>query len=689
MYHQSTLNSLVIQPQSQIAPIRLSSVLRFVLISFLTGILFVTMPLLTTQAIGRSFGPVDIFEDITLSIPKRARIAIVGPNGVGKTTLLKILAGVDEPSKGSVHRAKGLRIGYLPQEATLLREGTLWDAVMQALKSTIELGREVEELERLMQNPDCDPSLLDRYGRLQSEFDRQGGYTYQARVRQTLQGLGFDDSDFGRPLTQLSGGQRTRAVLARLLLEGPDLLLLDEPSNHLDINAVEWLEGYLRDWDGAVVIVSHDRYFIDQSAKQVWEMTPALEVYRGNYSAYLRQREARYARRLAEFESQNEYIAHQEDYIKKNIGTQNNAQAKGRLRRLERLLEDSRLTAPRGNQRPVHLRFAMAGRSGNLVLRTYDLEVGYADEGRPLFKAPDLILERTECVAIVGPNGAGKTTFLKTLLGQIPPYHGRAELGASLKIGYFAQAHELLSPENTLIEEINRVIPTMLPAEARNYLAKFGFQGDEVFALVETLSGGERGRLALAKLALSDANMLLLDEPTNHLDLATQEVLQKVMADYPGTILLVSHDRYLIDALATQIWEMDPVHSELHVFKGTWSEYKEYKSSGSLPTEPDTQISFVESTPEIEVYPQSPKRQLSRNQRQQLNKKINAIEETIRLMEAEISLQEAKLANPPADARLVAELASDYGKMQSELEEKMAEWEDLAWTIQEAGDEPG
>ncbi|MGV7976998.1 MAG: ABC-F family ATP-binding cassette domain-containing protein [Anaerolineaceae bacterium] len=640
------------------------------------------MSVLTAQNLGKSFGPVDIFEDLTFAVPRRARIAIVGPNGVGKTTLLRILAGVEEPTRGSVHRARGLSMGYLPQEAVTVREGTLWSYCLMAFEALLSQADELKTLERDMQNPDCPPDVLQRYGTVLSRFEHGGGYTYANRIQQTLAGLGFAETDYQRPLTQLSGGQRTRAVLARLLLDEPDLLLLDEPSNHLDIAAVEWLEAWLRDWNGAVVIVSHDRYFLDQTASQVWEMTPALEVYRGNYTAYLTQREARYTRRLAEFEAQNEYIEKQEDYIRRFLGTQNNNQARGRQRRLERLLADSRLSAPKANIRPMRLRLSLAGRSGDLVLRSYDLQVGYQDEGRPLFHAPDLVLKRGECVAIIGPNGAGKTTFLKTILSQIPPYTGRIELGASLKVGYFAQAHEGLNPELSLIEEINLVAPAMLPAEARNYLAKYGFTGEEVFSRVQTLSGGERGRLALAKLALTDANLLLLDEPTNHLDLPTQEVLQNVLADYPGTILLVSHDRYLIDALASQIWEMNPSASTLKVFTGTYSEYKIAQTSSVQPAQ-----ELAAALPEPSAAPLEAesiaRKMLSRNQRQQIQKKLEALETRIRALEAESALHEAQLANPPADPRKTALLAENYNKLRAELEPLLSEWEDLATTLQE------
>ncbi len=640
------------------------------------------MSVLTAQNLSKAFGPVDIFEDLSFAVPRRARIAIVGPNGVGKTTLLRILAGVEEPTRGSVHRARGLTLGYLPQEAVTIREGTLWSYCLMAFEALLSQADELKSLEREMQDPDCPPEVLQRYGSVLSSFEHGGGYTYTNRIQQTLAGLGFAETDYQRPLTQLSGGQRTRAVLARLLLDEPDLLLLDEPSNHLDIAAVEWLEAWLRDWNGAVIIVSHDRYFLDQTASQVWEMTPALEVYRGNYTAYLTQREARYTRRLAEFEAQNEYIEKQEDYIRRFLGTQNNNQARGRQRRLERLLADSRLSAPKANIRPMHLRLSLAGRSGDLVLRSYELQVGYQDEGRPLFHAPDLVLKRGECVAIIGPNGAGKTTFLKTILSQIPPYAGRIQLGASLKVGYFAQAHEGLDPELTLIEEINLVAPSMLPAEARNYLAKYGFTGEEVFSRVQTLSGGERGRLALAKLALTDANLLLLDEPTNHLDLPTQEVLQNVLADYPGTILLVSHDRYLIDALASQIWEMDPGASTLKVFSGSYSEYKIAQTSSAQPAPEEAQSTPGPSAAPVEA--ETPLRKtLSRNQRQQIQKKLNALEARIRALEAESALHEAQLANPPADPRKTALLAENYNKLRAELEPLLAEWEGLATTLQE------
>ena len=632
------------------------------------------MSLLTAQNLGRSFGPVDIFEDINLSIPHQARIAIVGTNGVGKTTLLRILAGEDEPSEGSVFRARGLRVGYLPQEAVLETEGTLWSSCLVAFEQVLAMADEMRQLEIAMQDPACDPAILKRYGTLQHQFDLKGGYTYTAQIQQTLTGLGFEENDYQRPLTQLSGGQRTRARLARILLENPDILFLDEPSNHLDINAVEWLESYLRDWNGAVVIVSHDRYFLDQTARIIWEMTPALEVYRGNYTAYLHQREERYARRLAEYEAQTEYIEKQEDYIRRNMGSQNTNQARGRQRRLERLLEDSRLTAPKIYTRPMHLRLKTIGRSGDLVLRTYDLEVGYEDEGKPLFNSPDLVLERKECVALIGPNGAGKTTFLKTILGQIPAYSGRIQLGSSLKVGYFAQAHEGLDPRNDLIQEINTVAPAMLPAEIRNYLAKYGFQGEQVFEPVATLSGGERGRLALAKLALSDANLLLLDEPTNHLDLPTQEVLQKVLSEYPGTILLVSHDRYLIDALATQIWELAPDQKQLQAFKGSYSEYREFQNRFYRPEATEQQGEHQAN--------QEPRKEnskgLSRNKRQQIQKRVSELETKIHQLESEKALCEAQLTSPPSDPKKLRKLMDTYQGLSSSLENLLAEWENLA-----------
>ena len=574
------------------------------------------MSLITVSSLSKSFGAEDIFAGVSFTVAKGARLALVGPNGIGKTTLLRILNGEEEPSSGQITRAKSLRIGYLSQEADFELTGVLWDVCLEPFAELIRMQGEVEKLEAEMSEPDKREPALVRYGSVQHEFERRGGYIYQVRIKQVLTGLGFDESDFHMSLDHLSGGQRTRAHLARLLLSNPDLLLLDEPTNHLDIKAVEWLEGYLTQWEGAAVIVSHDRYFLDHACNALLEMAVSgSEYYRGNYTIYLNEREIRWNHRFEIFESQKEKLLKELDYIKKNISGQNTLQAKGKLKRLSRVvqaieqvgidaaintnwsqLDVGTTTSPfsveeaerrvRGLRPPVrvtpdlHLHLRSTRRSGDLVIRTKNLQVGYPADpqgGLPeklLFRAPNIELRRTDCAALIGPNGAGKSTFLKTILGSLAPLAGEAILGASLHIGYFAQAHEGLDPNKTVLEEI-LAESSMLPHQGREYLGKYLFSGDDAFKKVSMLSGGERGRLALAKLALQDTNLLLLDEPTNHLDITSQEVLQSVLDSYQGTILLVSHDRYLIDALATQIWEIDPDESHLSVFNGTYSQMKE------------------------------------------------------------------------------------------------------------------
>jgi len=398
-------------------------------------------------------------------------------------------------------------------------------------------------------------------------------------------------------------------------------------------------------------------------------MTPDLEEYHGNYSAYLNQREERYQHYLQEYQAQTEFIEKEEEYIRRNIAGQNTRQAQGRRKRLERLLEETRL-APPVHRRSLHLRLNTASRSGDLVLRTRSLSVGYADEGKPLFNVPDLTLIRGECAAIIGPNGAGKTTFLKTILNQIPPLAGETLLGSSLQIGYFAQAHEDLHPTWTLMEEIQGVASRMLPAEVRDYLAKFLFTGDDVFKTVNLLSGGERGRLALACLALQGANLLLLDEPTNHLDIPSQEVLQSVMGDFGGTILLVSHDRYLIDALATQIWEVVPGEKTLKVFNGTYSEYRAARQANSAVLE-------TRSGPVIATHEKKEKTGLSKDQLRKRKARLESLEQEISMLEQHLKSIETELENPPADGGKVQRLSEEYARVQVDLEERINEWTTL------------
>lgn len=629
------------------------------------------MSILTASNLSKFFGPEEIFSGVSVEIPHRSRIALVGPNGAGKTTLLHLLIGLDVPTEGTVSRAKGLRIGFLPQRPELRGDHTVWDEMLSAFAALREMESELARLELALADPDQHDAALAAYGELQEQFEFAGGYTYEQRMRSVLHGLSFKPEDYQRPLTHLSGGQQTRVLLGRLLLEAPDLLALDEPTNHLDINAIEWLEGFLKDFPGAVLAVSHDRYFMDAVASTVWELDfGSLDSYRGNYSHYVQQREERHDLLLKEYEAQQEFIAKQEDYIRRHIAGQNTRQAKGRLRRLERLKRDELILRPR-QRRDMHLRMKTTLRSGDLVLRTRHLTIGY---DIPLFQSPDITLRRGEVAALIGPNGVGKSTFVKTVIEQLPPLAGEVKIGAAVKIGYFAQAHELLNPKNSILDEVLSVKEMGL-GQARDYLGQFLFSGDDVFRPVETLSGGERGRVALAKLALAGANFLLLDEPTNHLDIASQEILQNVLADFEGTILIVSHDRYLIDALATQIWALSP--GRLDVYEGS---YKEFLAAREKERQRELEAAGKDSQRSAQNGGSKPDEKKHGLTPRQLQQRIDEIEASIHALEAQIQTLTAEIeaASARGDAARVRELGEAYAQADADLHDALEEWGRLA-----------
>ncbi len=566
------------------------------------------MPVVSFRDLGKAFGDLDVFAGLSGDIPRGARIGLVGPNGVGKTTLLRVLVGQTPPSAGSVTLAKGARIGILEQEAAdafVAVERTVFEEMLTVFSSLRAREAALRRMEFAMAEDHSD-ALLERYGAAQEAFARDGGYDYDVRIRQVLTGLGFDDAQQTMPLAHCSGGQKTRALLARLLLEQPDLLVLDEPTNHLDIDAVAWLESVLQRWDGAVLVVSHDRYFLDQVVTIIWEMRgQGMETYRGNYSAYVMQREARWAWRIKEFAAVHERFLKEFDFIKRFMPS-GDPQAKGRLKRLARqvqavalggtaalnqtwsaFMEDDpsiskrtwdvpeieqaikTLRAPDPSPDRFKLRFRTGQRGGNEVLRIQGATIGYP--GVPLFEIDDLLLQRGECAALIGGNGTGKSTFLRTLLGEQPALGGQLKLGANLDIRYFAQAYEIRDPYRIVLDEL-QLYQTMGLRDARNLLARYLFRGDDIFKPMGALSGGERGRFALMVLVLQPANFLLLDEPTNHLDIEAQEMLEGALKTFEGTTLLVSHDRYLINQLATQVWEVR--EGRLHIYPGNYAAYR-------------------------------------------------------------------------------------------------------------------
>ena len=542
------------------------------------------MAVITLQHVAKAFAGTPVLTGLSVQFERGERVGLVGPNGTGKSTVLRIIAGREKPDAGAVHVARHLRIGYLPQEANFRSDRTLREAMLAVFHDLRDKAARLRELEGQLgetgANPAAwDPAVLEEYTGLLSRFEERGGYTFEQRIEQVLSGLGFARELWDQPASVLSGGQRTRARLARLLLEQPDFLLLDEPTNHLDLETTEWLESFLAGWRGGLVVVSHDRFFLDKATKRTVEIVDGkAESYPAPYSRYLYLRAEHYRRRQKEYAAQQGQIARTEEFIRRYGAGQRAKEARGRQKRLDRLERIE--AAPQQRQAMGGLALGRGARSGEIALSTVRLRVGYP--GKQLLALPNVQVARGQRIALIGPNGSGKSTLLRTLVGQIPPLGGSFAWGTNVEVGYYAQSHEGLHRNRTVLEEIQDARP-MSEEAGRGYLGRFLFRGDDVFKKVGDLSGGERSRVALARLTLQQANMLLLDEPTNHLDIASRDALEGVLREYDGTMLFVSHDRYFIDAVATMVWAVED--GAVRVYPGSYSDYLEARASG-LPAQP-------------------------------------------------------------------------------------------------------
>ena len=530
------------------------------------------MSLIIAENITHAYGAERILHNVSFRLAAGDRVGMVGPNGHGKTTLLLIIGGLLEPTRGQIHRRRGLRIGYLPQDPPAPGRTTVHDAMLDVFADLRSLEGRLVELAAGMGDGDEQAAL---YADAQHEFETRGGYDYPRLIEQVLDGLRFDRDLWNRPLGELSGGQRTRAYLAALLLKDPDVLMLDEPTNQLDLDCVEWLEQWLRSYRGALLAVSHDRYFLDSVTTTTWEVAfAAVEAYRGSYSAFVAKRDQRYTERLALWTSQQEHIARTEDFIARNIAAKRPKEARGRRTRLERFLRDEAIPKPEAIKE-IHLAIPPGARTGDIVLRGAGLAVGY-EASDPLVSIESLEVERGQRIAIVGPNGSGKTTLLRTLLGDLPALGGSVTRGANVRAGYVSQTHAEIDPAATAMAAVRAAAPGCPPERARSVLGSLLLGGDEALKRVGELSGGQRSRVVLARLAVIRPNLLVMDEPTSHLDIASTEIVQEVLQKFDGTVIFVSHDRYLVQAVATHIWAIEA--GRLRVILGGWESYLQWRA---------------------------------------------------------------------------------------------------------------
>ena len=619
------------------------------------------MPLLTTSSIGITYGVDIIFSNINVEINERARIGIVGPNGGGKTSLLEILTGGLDPSAGSVKLARGMRVGYVPQAPEMTVSGSLKDEIMTAfdrlkwLEDAMETGaRDLDQT-----NADDDDQVGERYAALLDEYESLGGYSYENTMDRMVEGLGLTQRALQTPAAHASGGERARVALAQALLGEPNLLMLDEPTNHLDMKGLAWLERFLTHYPSAVVVVSHDRYFLDRTVNQVWDLDHGgIEHYVGNYSKFRTLKAERALTRQREYAKQQEFIAKEEDFIRRYHAGQRAREAKGRQTRLNRLERIDQVE----NDRAITLSSRTFQRSDQTVLRTHGLTVGYPDNDPPieLFSVPDMKLERGSRVALVGPNGTGKTTLLATLLGLLPPVSGRITLGRNVAVGYHRQGLDDLDLDTSVLDSMLDA-KEMSFGEARSYLARFLFQGEDVFRQVGDCSGGERSRLALARLLVHEPNLLILDEPTTHLDIPSREALEQVLLAYEGTLLFVSHDRQFASLLAQELWVVED--GELQQFLGTFEEWLESDKEKAEEPEAPKKARPPRSRPQQEKKSPSPAAD------EHMIRIIDGLE--TRLLEIQLELEEA---SEQRDLELIASKGEEYDRTKMELDEKLAAW---------------
>jgi ATP-binding cassette subfamily F protein 3 len=640
------------------------------------------MLLVSVNHIGKSFGAERVFADVNFQIDDTDRIGLVGPNGAGKTTLLNLLVGREAPDEGTIAIARNTRIGYLTQTAHFQPDNTLREEMLTVFDQLRAWEQELGELAQQLASPEAQEDvelhelLLKQYADRQTRFEHAGGYTYENRVDQVLDGLGFTREQQTAPVKHLSGGQQTRAALGKLLLQEPDLLLLDEPTNHLDLAALEWLETYLASWKGALLVVAHDRYFLDKVTSRTLELAfGRIEEYPGNYTRYLELREERMERRMREYEAQQEYIAHTEEFIRRYKAGQRSKEARGRQKLLDRM---ERVERPQDFPE-MSFELNAVVESGQVVLSTHKLEVGYPastkdSEPKLLVRVADLELLRGDRVGLIGPNGAGKTTLLRTIIGELPPLSGHVYPGHNVRIGYYSQTHAGLNPQRTIVDEI-RQVSVLSEDGARSFLSRFLFTGDDVFKPIGALSGGERSRVALAKLTLQGSNYLILDEPTNHLDLQSRQFLEEVLDDFEGTLLFVSHDRYFIDRLATKLWVIE--QGVLIPYFGNYSEYRTRKRPIVLDI-PESPLSNGKPAPETRAKPAS--KQVHKKRTKVKARTVEDVERDIEKAEMQVKVLENDLADAAlkGDAEQLTKLTSAYEQAKAIVEELLEEWEVLA-----------